>query len=449
MDSEASPSHVRVGNRKFKAIQWFTDVVPCRMDLATHFSPHIDIHNLAVLLEEAETRTDSVQYANALSIFRADMLGDTLSLGRIGVKRVREARFDVLRLYRLLDVFSMMHGEGISAQLPSAMARATYHHKTPLGSLNDLRGTISIFSNGLQEHLKNIHDTSRGVEVDHISSSDHLLPLYMEYMESMERRKDVMSTLINFTIAAIHVGLILKGNIFVPPDFHAVVQLIVKDESDADRAAIKMLSDRTSSARRPRHFHNQLDLALTISPLLLLLPHEYTEIAGRDYLMDTWTILGSMFRPPELRAAERMLWKIIFSTATGGNLLDQLSSALPRLVDIASSASTQWINICKGPPPRNIDRDVSAPPSDPDRGKALPSSGRFWDHGATQFGKYFILIAYHFLASAGTFERENPSHSNALASRDSSVPGRANDETPPFPREKDTMPSNTDSIATE
>ncbi|KAG5337959.1 hypothetical protein C0989_008562 [Termitomyces sp. Mn162] len=361
MDSEQrSEQHVRVGNAKFEQMQWFTDVVPRRRGIAAHFSPQSCIHvrspygwlayndnnqNLAAQLERVESCPGRVAFSDPFSIFRAEMLGQEESLGSIGIKRMQEARVDVLWLYRLLDVYSFMQGDTVSVERPSTMASVSYSAQTPLGTLNELAQTLNTFTKGLQHHLELVYGTSRGVEVDHFPHcSDHLLSLYAELVHR-EAKKDVLVTLMNITIAAIHVGLILKGHYTVPGDWEGVGQLIVKNGSDSDRAAIQTLTRRGSFARQRRHFCNPLDLALTISPLLLLLPRQYKNIGGRDYLMDTWAALGSVRRPPELCQAEQALWRVIFATASGGNLLDQLSTSLPALIGIASTVSEQWISI--------------------------------------------------------------------------------------------------------
>ncbi|KAG6883683.1 hypothetical protein C0993_004691, partial [Termitomyces sp. T159_Od127] len=261
--------------------------------------------DLAVLICQSENAQQATSSMDPISLFRADMLGDAVATAMAGVKRVREVRFEVLKLYRILDTFSMMLGDPLRP-LPSAFANVPHHHKIPLESLNKFQEIINYLALGLDDHLKSVHDASRGFEMNHFSTSpDHLLALYTELVDH-EGKKDVANTLINLTVAAIHAGLILRGNLSVPSDAAGVGRLIVENGSDTDRQALALLIERSQAGRRPRHFHNQLDLALTTSPLLLLLPREYSEIAGRESLLDMWAILGSVTRPPELYEAERL-----------------------------------------------------------------------------------------------------------------------------------------------
>ncbi|KAG6870321.1 hypothetical protein C0992_000382 [Termitomyces sp. T32_za158] len=75
---------------------------------------------------------------------------------------------------------------------------------------------------------------------------------------------------------------------------------------------------------------------------MLLNPREYYEIGSKRTIFDLWKHIGALERPPDVITAERALWKAIFSTALGGDILQELGTALEALESVMSKGNVWW-----------------------------------------------------------------------------------------------------------
>ncbi|KAG6863687.1 hypothetical protein C0991_004120 [Blastosporella zonata] len=172
----------------------------------------------------------------------------------------------------------------------------------------------------------------------------------------------VNQSLINLVSAALHLAILLKGVPYLPDDPDVIKKLLVSSSSpevDATEIARIHSLGGLSGKRAVGHMRNTLFLSLTVSPLLLLLPHRFGELAGREKLMETWSAVVPATKPPSFAKAELAVWNLVFSAAQGGDLMEALGDAMHIIEPLLCVDSPPWLSII-GQPSRN-NRQNSAP----------------------------------------------------------------------------------------
>ncbi|KAG6859150.1 hypothetical protein C0995_011179, partial [Termitomyces sp. Mi166 len=198
-----------------------------------------------------------------------------------------------------------------------------------------------------------------------------LVHLYATLAKQIGKR-NVITTLINLTSAALHLGCLLKGHLLLPTDIHSLEDVIASD-AESDQAELACIRNMHYSGVQGRttSLHNSLYVALAVSPLMLLNPQEYTEVGAKETVFKLWNHIGRLERPPAIMAADCALWKVLFLAALGGDLIHELSSAFHQLEGIVREAAPQWVHLVKGPPPAR--RLILLPSTDECEGSDEPT----------------------------------------------------------------------------
>ncbi|KAG6886441.1 hypothetical protein C0992_003939, partial [Termitomyces sp. T32_za158] len=196
------------------------------------------------------------------------------------------------------------------------------------------------------------------------------------------------------------------GNVYLPSDITAIESLIVdEDSSHSDRSQLTYLHslhggaiNGTGSYGCSTIMHNSLYLALLVSPLMLLLPREYGKLSSKKTLLALWHHVGGLQRPSVIVEAERIMWKMLFSLALGGDLVADLSIAIDRLSSIFSNPVPVWISTIKhghaNLPSQHSDEDDDEPVT-PSRKEITSSShdfAEFTSFGAVPLNQSFIDV---------------------------------------------------------
>ncbi|KAG6906729.1 hypothetical protein DXG01_012395 [Tephrocybe rancida] len=92
-----------------------------------------------------------------------------------------------------------------------------------------------------------------------------------------------------------------------------------------------------------------LHIALAVSPLLLLLPHAYLELSGKETLILMWRAMDLATCLPTIHQAEHAIWEVLFTTATGGEVLPALETALLDLGDVIDEDTPVWLHVIGAP----------------------------------------------------------------------------------------------------
>ncbi|KAG6883722.1 hypothetical protein C0992_007995, partial [Termitomyces sp. T32_za158] len=238
-----------------------------------------------------------------------------------------------------------------------------------MGALLDISSLLNKTHKALNNHICMLH--AKSDRTKSYASSAHPMPscgplvkLYASLAHNIGK-KNVITTLINLTSAALHLGCLLKimsivvpaGHIILPTDVVLLEEIIasgnLEDALELERIRGFQLSGFHGRAAT---LHNSLYLALAVSPLMLLNPREYYEIGSKRTIFDLWKHIGALERPPDVITAERALWKAIFSTALGGDILQELGTALEALESVMSKGNVRWFQFSSETLPLVISR---------------------------------------------------------------------------------------------
>ncbi|KAG6871678.1 hypothetical protein C0995_001579 [Termitomyces sp. Mi166 len=141
----------------------------------------------------------------------------------------------------------------------------------------------------LKKEGRNLENWSSIPTVDPLANP--LLFLYSKLTKKFAK-KCLETSLTNLTSAAFHLGCLLKG-------LHS----------------------------------NPLYIALAVSPLMLLLPWEYAELASKDMLLKLWTHVRGLECPPAVVMAEKAIWQVIFNISLGRDVIKELKLAFGNVQD--------------------------------------------------------------------------------------------------------------------
>ncbi|GLB45307.1 hypothetical protein LshimejAT787_2100670 [Lyophyllum shimeji] len=80
---------------------------------------------------------------------------------------------------------------------------------------------------------------------------------------------------------------------------------------------------------------------------MLLLPRSYDQFVGKAAILQSWSQFGSIVRPPSVVAADTAIWKVLFATTKGGDVLAELRVALSDLEPVLGGATSAWFTLTK------------------------------------------------------------------------------------------------------
>ncbi|KAG6819421.1 hypothetical protein H0H93_012045 [Arthromyces matolae] len=331
----------------------------------TRFAP------LAHAISHAEARQTPGNRTDPFAIFMSYISGEN----KYGASSddISEAQMKCLLPFRLLDVEAMLLGR---PTLPRAESRPIASPKRiPLEHLNKVPKHYAKFQKLLSAHLLGIE---RGVQPTSRSPSNpgYRMVLYAD-MSRRVARKQIDLVLGNLASASLHISCLMKGHMFLPSGIANIEALIIdnaneetrmRDKAELARLHAELQKDDTPAGNDEdvldavNLMQNTLCIALLFSPILLLIPREYTDIGGKDGLVNLWSQLGDLERPPFIQQAERLLWNAIFSVAEGKNLVEELAPILPSLDEILNVTSSQWLTIVsRAAPPKPVPQPPTPP----------------------------------------------------------------------------------------
>ncbi|KAG6873009.1 hypothetical protein C0995_003970 [Termitomyces sp. Mi166 len=199
---------------------------------------------------------------------------------------------------------------GGSLRPPSTTGSVADNIKAPMGQLNNVPALIERTQKALTLHIhalraKACKDKSFS---SHASppSSGPLIRLYYSLTKQIGKK---------------------NGHLVLPTDIHLLENIIASD-AESDQAELACIRNMHGSGVQGRttSLHNSLYVALAILPLMLLNPREYTEVGAKETVFQLWNHIGGLERPSAIMAADRALWKVLFSAALGG-VLHELDAA--------------------------------------------------------------------------------------------------------------------------
>ncbi|KAG6892708.1 hypothetical protein C0992_012870, partial [Termitomyces sp. T32_za158] len=163
-----------------------------------------------------------------------------------------------------------------------------YNKKTPFHDLNDVSSIITRSQRDLSEHLRKLEKEARRLENwASVPAVDPLVnPLLFLYSKLAKKfaKKRLETCIINLTSAAFHVGCLLKGNIYLPTNQSEIERILLDGHCNtSDSSTVKTINEVYGPCGHA--VHNPLYIALTVSPLMLLLPREYAELTKKEALI--------------------------------------------------------------------------------------------------------------------------------------------------------------------
>ncbi|KAG6863967.1 hypothetical protein C0993_009739 [Termitomyces sp. T159_Od127] len=289
---------------------------------------------------------------DVFAIFRDTLLDVPVQC--VSKDKALKAFFKVILAYRVLDVQTLL--DGTEMRPPSTGGPLLENNHTPVEALNSLLEILGKFEKNLKHHLRRLHVEAKGEAISDDPSTRFAGPLMKMYSELASRvsKKGVQNTIINLTSVAIHLGCLLKGNVYLPPDIASIEQMLIDETSvssdQEELARIHALHGGAGTYGCSSSMHHSLYLALLVSPIMLLLPREYATLSGKGSLLDLWRHIGGLDRPEIIVETDRALWKVIFAAAQGGDLLKDLSSTLQDLSTKVHEGVPAWIDVVSASP---------------------------------------------------------------------------------------------------
>ncbi|KAG6835005.1 hypothetical protein H0H93_005672, partial [Arthromyces matolae] len=257
--------------------------------------------------------------------------------------RLSEAQLKSLLPLRLLDVQSMLLGSPTRVRMSSGPIYSP--KRIPLEHLNQVPKLFTDFRHILSTHLQ-----KRGTQG--ISSSSDRIGYRMRLYSDMSRRvarKQAETVLGNLSSLALHVSFLMDGHLFLPDSIRHIEQLLMDDRFKGfEEQELKSLHneirkygpslDDDDVLKTASLMKNTLCIATLLSPVLLLLPHDYTDIGGKDGIVSLWRQLAAVERPEFLKKADDLLWEVLFSVAEGKDLITEIEPILPVMEEILNTA---------------------------------------------------------------------------------------------------------------
>ncbi|KAG6905081.1 hypothetical protein DXG01_005226 [Tephrocybe rancida] len=269
------------------------------------------------------------------------VLSDYLSGRRLALAQdsIDKCIFRKLMEYRLVDVAEFATGRSLRK------ADRGHHVALPSSSrmfaerLQDFQSLISKTVECLGSHF----DTeSRGIKAAQVDSTSaqhegsSARKLYQGVCQVGVGKK-AQKILLNLHLAALHLSYLLEGHLDLPKDIDALEDHVTSRDSDVSEHDRKLW--RSGRPESIKALKGPLSIALSVSPLYLLLPIDVQKRPGQAFLMNTWKAIGSIEPPPDVVSAEREIWRILFEAATGGDLNVLVREAVKAMDDLHPSGS--------------------------------------------------------------------------------------------------------------
>ncbi|KAF8060758.1 hypothetical protein FPV67DRAFT_1673601 [Lyophyllum atratum] len=343
--------HVRVNNPNFAAYPWTTNDI-CRVNdlpaLLGRDSPtYLDLQVLASKLMELEMKNTPVIKEDQYSLFVEQMHGRPVTCATAG--QAMESLYATLMAYRLIDLDLSTRGSHprILSSSPS-LPLVTKRTKVPFEDLNDLKKIIGRSNKDLQHRDKELVKRKNPLDPtpssSALSSSNPLMSLYTHFAKSVQRHR-LTNTIINLSAAALHLAYLLRGNVYLPTETSEIEEFLISSSDDREQMDRIRTEYGTASQGCVPVMQRTLFLALTVSPVMLLMPRSYEQFAGKAALLETWSQFGSIVRPSSIVSADTAVWKVLFSATKGGDILADLKVALSELEPALGPHSSPWFAV--------------------------------------------------------------------------------------------------------
>ncbi|KAG6850002.1 hypothetical protein H0H93_002620 [Arthromyces matolae] len=332
--------HPRFRNNNFLAQTWYTEALTECQVLTDILSQDSPVWDLACLLSKEEVKTTPPVSKDIYSLFRAQMIGQPTP--SVPPLNLLDARYKVFMAYRVIDVYLFCIGSPPRTEIQQAVATVTELSKTTLEPLNDLSSLVDKTRHGLSNHFDDLMKETQNLELSTQLSGSSLTGMQQLYLALLiqKRKKGVMNSYINLTSSSVHLGCLLEGHLFLPTETKKLEKIIFGKKHNST-------VDKTASKGRANSLHNALYLALSVSPLALLLPKEHTIVGSREGILGAWSQLGAVERPAPIVSAEKIMWKLIFNSPKAGDIRRELEQTLSSIEGFISEGTPRWINTIK------------------------------------------------------------------------------------------------------
>ncbi|KAG6848876.1 hypothetical protein H0H93_013252 [Arthromyces matolae] len=331
---------VRVDGSSFKKYPWQTDVLSTVHDIKSFYQDS-QFLNLAQAISNAENNQTPGNRSSYFPVFLSHLSGKN-EYGANSYE-IALAQLKCLLPFRLLDVESMLLGAPLRTY--NGLAHISARKRLPLEQLNNVPALYKKFRSLLSAHIKGSSAKKPKVH----RKPGYQMLLYTD-LSRRAARKQIDSVLGNLSAVALH------GRLFLPDAIQDIESLLIdpksKKHDEEELAALHSeLENQVDDEKlvdglgRARLMHNTLCVAAFLSPVLLLLPRDYSDIGGKEGLVLLWQCLGGLHRPAFLKQADRLLWEVIFSVAQGANLIDRLNPILSEMDRILDNAPRQWLQV--------------------------------------------------------------------------------------------------------
>ncbi|KAF8067559.1 hypothetical protein FPV67DRAFT_1449203 [Lyophyllum atratum] len=326
---------------------WTTNDI-CRVnDLPALLGRDSPTYVLASKLMELEMKNTPVIKEDQYSLFVEQMHGRPVTCATAG--QAMESLYATLMAYRLIDLDLSTRGSHprILSSSPS-LPLVTKRTKVPFEDLNDLKKIIGRSNKDLQHRDKELVKRKNPLDPtpssSALSSSNPLMSLYTHFAKSVQRHR-LTNTIINLSAAALHLAYLLRGNVYLPTETSEIEEFLISSSDDREQMDRIRTEYGTASQGCVPVMQRTLFLALTVSPVMLLMPRSYEQFAGKAALLETWSQFGSIVRPSSIVSADTAVWKVLFSATKGGDILADLKVALSELEPALGPHSSPWFAV--------------------------------------------------------------------------------------------------------
>ncbi|KAG6825797.1 hypothetical protein H0H92_002424 [Tricholoma furcatifolium] len=329
-------SHIRLENNWFMNLPWDSGALVEHETLGIFKSSMLAPLSSALERQEGGTLIQPTT-SDPYSVYR--FYCNHLSTPLVTARKMEHANFKILASYRLLDVYAnLYYGPRMVNPVPeSPVAVVGNYSKLPLNKLNEIGNLFSTFREKLQV-LKLGIGASTAPAISNVQGSisgapsnptyiptpqpcETLSPLMRLYSDFAKQSSDnkLHVILLNIMATVFYVSHCIKLRASVSDKFKGILDLhdattiteFLLNGSPADTEEwhyIISQDTETPCIKILTSMYNSVYIALFVSPLLLLVPHTFTDIGKREKLVDIWAQLGAVQKPSEFIQAECDLW---------------------------------------------------------------------------------------------------------------------------------------------